>query len=135
MANVNIKFNGKDYLLSCDDGQEENLKELANHLNKKFNELKSNLGNIGENKLLLISSIKVIDEYYDLVKKVESKKKELQKKYINLNNEHQNLKHKLEKINLEAMKKFENQNKFTQKVDELNQETDSLIEEIDKWQT
>ena len=76
MANVNIKFNGKDYLLSCDDGQEANLKELASHLSKKFDELKSNLGNIGENKLLLISSIKVIDEYYDLVKKIESKKKE-----------------------------------------------------------
>ena len=76
MANVNIKFNGKDYLLSCDDGQEGNLKELAGHLNKKFDELKSNLGNIGENKLLLISSIKVIDEYYDLVKKIEYKKKE-----------------------------------------------------------
>jgi cell division protein ZapA len=76
MANVNIKFNGKDYLLSCDDGQEENLKELANRLNEKFYKLKSDLGNIGENKLLLISSIKVIDEYYDLIKKVESKKKE-----------------------------------------------------------
>ena len=76
MANVNIKFNGKDYLLSCDDGQEENLKELANRLNEKFYKLKSDLGNIGENKLLLISSIKVIDEYYDLVKKIESKKKE-----------------------------------------------------------
>ena len=76
MANVNINFNGKNYLLSCDEGQEENLKELAGHLNKKFNELKLNLGNIGENKLLLISSIKVVDEYYDLMKKIESKKKE-----------------------------------------------------------
>ena len=76
MANVNIKFNGKDYLLSCDDGQEENLKELADHLSKKFNELKSNLGSIGENKLLLISSIKVVDEYYALVKKINSKKRE-----------------------------------------------------------
>ena len=76
MANVNIKFNGKDYLLSCDDGQEANLKELASHLSKKFDELKSNLGNIGENKLLLISSIKVVDEYYDLMKKIESKKNE-----------------------------------------------------------
>ena len=76
MANVNIKFNGKDYLLSCDEGQEENLKELAGHLNKKFDELKSDLGNIGENKLLLISSIKVVDEYYDLMKKIESKKNE-----------------------------------------------------------
>ncbi|SVC25333.1 uncharacterized protein METZ01_LOCUS278187, partial [marine metagenome] len=62
--------------MSCDDGQEENLKELASHLNEKFNELKSNLGNIGENKLLLISSIKVVDEYFDLVKKIESKKNE-----------------------------------------------------------
>ena len=77
MANVNIKFNWKDYLLSCDEGQEENLKELAGHLNKKFDELKSDLGNIGENKLLLISSIKVVDEYYDLMKKIEFKKKEL----------------------------------------------------------
>ena len=76
MANVNIKFNGKDYLLSCDEGQEEKLKELSSHLNKKFDELKSDLGNIGENKLLLISSIKVVDEYYDLVEKIESKKKE-----------------------------------------------------------
>ena len=76
MANVNIKFNGKDYLLACDDGQEENLKELSINLNNKFDELKSNLGNIGENKLLLITSIKVIDDYHDLLKKIESKKKD-----------------------------------------------------------
>ena len=79
MANVNIKFNGKDYLLSCDDGQEENLKELANHLSKKFNELKSNLGNIGENKLLLITAIKMVDDYFDLFKKVKSKKDDFEK--------------------------------------------------------
>ena len=77
MANVSIKFNGKDYLLSCDDGQESNLKELAAQLNKKFEELKSKLGNIGENKLLLISSIKFVDEYYDLKKKLDQKKGEL----------------------------------------------------------
>ena len=79
MANVTIKFNGKDYLLSCDDGQESSLKELAAQLNKRFNDLKSNMGNIGENKLLLISSIKVIDEYYDLKKKLEQKKDEFSK--------------------------------------------------------
>ena len=56
MANVNIKFNGKDFLLSCDDCQEEHLEELANHLGDKFDKLKSDLGNIGENKLLLIST-------------------------------------------------------------------------------
>ena len=73
MANVNIKFNGKDFLLSCDDGQEEHLEELSIHLNQKFNNLKDNLGNIGENKLLLISSIKIMDEYFETKKKNRSK--------------------------------------------------------------
>ena len=77
MANVNIKFNGKEFLLSCDDGQEEHLEELSQHLNKKFSELKNSLGNIGENKLLLISSIKIMDEYFDTKKKIEEKKQEM----------------------------------------------------------
>ena len=76
MANVNIKFNGKDYLLSCDNGQEEHLIELAEYLNKRFQELKSELGNIGESKLLLISSIKIVDEYYEIKKSVDKKKEE-----------------------------------------------------------
>ena len=76
MANVNITFNGKEFLLSCDDGQEEHLMELAEHLNNKFAGLKSKLGNIGENKLLLITSIKVMDEYFERKKKIEEKKKE-----------------------------------------------------------
>jgi cell division protein ZapA len=79
MANVNIKFNNKDYLLSCDDGQEENLKELANHLDSKYNELKKNLGNIGENKLLLITAIKMVDDYFDLFKKVKNNKNDFEK--------------------------------------------------------
>ena len=79
MANVNIKFNNKDYLLSCDDGQEENLKELAMHLDSKYNELKKNLGNIGESKLLLITAIQMVDDYFALNKKVDSKKNEFEK--------------------------------------------------------
>ena len=77
MANVNITFNGKEFLLSCDDGQEEHLVELSEQLNIKFANLKSQLGNIGENKLLLITSIKVMDEYFETKKKIEEKKKEL----------------------------------------------------------
>ena len=78
MANVNIKFNGKEFLLSCDDGQEAHLEELSEQLNKKFENLKKDLGNIGENKLLLITSIKIIDEYFETKKKIEEKKKEFQ---------------------------------------------------------
>ena len=77
MANVNIKFNNKDYLLSCDDGQEESLKKLTKFLDKKYSELKDKLGNIGENKLLLITTIKLIDEYFDLKQKVTLQKKRL----------------------------------------------------------
>tara|TARA_B100000902_G_C26741033_1_gene636138 strand:- start:171 stop:614 length:444 start_codon:yes stop_codon:yes gene_type:complete len=77
MANVSIKFNGKEFLLSCDDGQEEHLEELLIQINKKFNELKNDLGNLGENKLLLITAVKVMDEYHETKKKVEQKKAEL----------------------------------------------------------
>ena len=77
MANVSIKFNGKEFLLSCDDGQEEHLEELLIQINQKFNDLKNNLGNIGENKLLLITAVKIIDEYHETNKKVEQKKNEL----------------------------------------------------------
>tara|TARA_B100000787_G_scaffold10079_1_gene7660 strand:- start:308 stop:754 length:447 start_codon:yes stop_codon:yes gene_type:complete len=77
MANVNIKFNGKEFLLSCDDGQEEHLEELLTHINQKFSNLKNDLGNIGENKLLLITSVQIMDEYFETKKKVEQKKIEL----------------------------------------------------------
>ena len=77
MANVNVKFNNKDYLLSCDDGQEESLKKLTIFLDKKYSELKEKLGNIGENKLLLITTIQLIDEYFDLKQKVTLQKSKL----------------------------------------------------------
>ena len=87
MANVNIKFNGKEFLLSCEEGQEEHLEELSGYLNEKFNKLKSNLGNLGESKLLLITSITLMDEYFETKKKIEEKKDEiekLKKKFIEL---------------------------------------------------
>ena len=79
MGNVNIKFNGKDFLLSCEDGQEEHLEELSQNLTEKFNQLKSKLGNLGENKLLLITSISLMDEYFETKKKIEEKKDEIEK--------------------------------------------------------
>ncbi len=79
MANVNIKFNNKDYLLSCDDGQEENLKQLASHLDVKYTNLKKNLGNIGENKLLIITAIQMVDDYFALMQKVKNTKDDFEK--------------------------------------------------------
>ena len=85
MANVNIKFNNKDYLLSCDDGQEESLKKLAEHLDSKYNELKKNSGNIGENKLLLITAIQMVDDYFDLFQKIKNTKSDFEKLSIKFN--------------------------------------------------
>ena len=87
MANVNIKFNNKDYLLSCDDGQEESLKKLTNFLDKKYKELTEQLGNIGENKLLLITTIKLVDDYFNLKQKVDLQKTrldEISKKFLEM---------------------------------------------------
>jgi len=87
MANVNIKFNNKDYLLSCDDGKEESLKRLTSFLDKKYNILKDQLGGIGENKLLLITTIKITDDYFNLKQKVDSQKNkldEISKKFLEM---------------------------------------------------
>ena len=143
MANVNIKFNGKEFLLSCDDGQEDHLEELSNHLNEKFEGLKNDLGNIGENKLLLITSIKIMDEYFETKKKITEKKNELEhlknkfleikklvyaykddkEKEINsLLNNHEDLKSEIDKTKLN----------YEKILDEATSEIDKFIEKVNQ---
>ena len=137
MANVNIKFNGKEFLLSCDDGQEEHLEELSNVLNNKFNELKTNLGNIGENKLLLITSIKVIDEYFETKKIIDSKKKELEtlkNKFLDLKNLIYEYKDNKEKEIQTLMHLHDNLKKEVQEVNEsYSKIIDDTTKEIDDF--
>ena len=118
MANVNIKFNGKEFLLSCDDGQEEHLEELLTHINEKFNNLKNDLGNIGENKLLLITSVQIMDEYFETKKKVEQKKTELQ----NLSNKFRELKSLV----------YDYRDKKEEEMKELQQDHEGFKKEIEK---
>ena len=141
MANVSIKFNGKEFLLSCDDGQEEHLEELLIQINQKFNRLKNELGNLGENKLLLITAVKVMDEYYDTAKKVEQKKTELkdlsnkfrelkslvydyrdkkEQEIKELNNNHQKMKNEIEI----------NQKNYEKLIDETADEISNFVERI-----
>ena len=129
MANVNIKFNGKEFLLSCDDGQEEHLEELSLHLNKKFNELKNSLGNIGENKLLLITSIKIMDEYFETRKKIDEKKQELK----DLSNKFRELKslvfdYKKEKEQ-EINQLVNQQNNFKKEIEKNKEDYDKIIDD------
>ena len=139
MANVNIKFNGKEFLLSCEDGQEEHLEDLLIQINQKFNELKNDLGNMGENKLLLITAVKVMDEYYETKKKVEEKKEEFknlshkfrelkgliydyrdikEKEIEDLKNNHEKLKNEIEL----------NQKNYEKLIDEAADEISSFVE-------
>ena len=120
MANVSIKFNGKEFLLSCEDGQEEHLEELLIQINKKFNDLKNDLGNLGENKLLLITAVKVMDEYYETKKKVEKKKDEL--------------KHLSDKFKELKSLIYEYKDKKEQEIDQLNKDHFKLKNEIEKNQ-
>ena len=117
MANVSIKFNGKEFLLSCEDGQEEHLEELLIQINQKFNNLKNDLGNLGENKLLLITAVKVMDEYYETKKKVEQKKDELK----SLSNKFKELKSLI----------YEYKDKKEQEINDLNQNHYKLKNEIE----
>ena len=117
MANVSIKFNGKEFLLSCEDGQEEHLEELLIQINQKFNNLKNDLGNLGENKLLLITAVKVMDEYYETKKKVEQKKDELK----NLSNKFRELKTLI----------YEYRDQKEQEINELNENHYNLKNEIE----
>ena len=145
MANVTIKFNGKEFLLSCDDGQEEHLEELLIQINQKFNDLKNDLGNIGENKLLLITAVKVMDEYYETKKKVEQKKielKELSNKFRELKSlvyEYRDRKEEeiknLNKNHIELKDEIEQSQKYYEKlIDTATDEISNFVEKanIDK---
>ena len=132
MANVDIKFNNKDYLLSCEDGQEENLKELAEHLDSKYSELKKSLGNIGESKLMLIMAIKMVDEFFDLNKKVDSKKIEFEKlsiKFKELRSLAVNYRDDKEK---EIEKLKEELNRFKEMVEESRSSYEEILDKTTK---
>jgi len=129
MANVNIKFNGKDFLLSCDDGQEEHLEELLTHINQKFSDLKNDLGNIGENKLLLITSIQILDEYFETKKKVELKKTELR----NLSDKFRELKSLVydyrDKKEKELKRLSQDHENFKKEIEKNKEDYEKIIEE------
>ena len=125
MANINIKFNNKDYLLSCDDGQEESLKKLTKFLDKKYTELKDKLGNIGENKLLLITTIQLIDDYFDLKQRVTLQKRKLD-----------DLANKFQELKRLAIKYKEGKDKEISKLnDELDEFKKTVAESNDLYES
>jgi len=130
MANVTFKFNNKEFILSCDDGQEEHLEELLVQISQKFNNLKNDLGNLGENKLLLITAVKIMDEYYETKKKVEQRKNE----FKDLSNKFKVLKSLIyeyrDKKEDEIKKLNLNYKDFKIEIDNTQKQYEKLIDEV-----
>ena len=138
MGNVTIKFNNKEFILSCEDGQEEHLEELLIQISQKFNNLKNDLGNLGENKLLLITAVKIMDEYYETKKKVEQRKnefKDLSNKFKELKSliyEYRDKKEdEIKKLNLNhedfKIEIENNQKKYEQLIDEAADQISNFV--------
>jgi len=138
MANVTVKFNNKEFILSCEDGQEEHLEELLIQINQKFNNLKNDLGNLGENKLLLITAVKIMDEYYETKKKVDQRKnefKDLSNKFKELKSliyEYRDKKEdEIKKLNLNhedlQIEIENNQKKYEQLIDEAADQISNFV--------
>ena len=138
MVNVNVNFNGRDYLLACEEGQEEDLQKLTEELGKKFNQLKKDLGNLGEGKLLLITAIQVIDELYTLktsLHKLKDHSKDLEKKFKEIKKLSVSYKDDRDKevdelkIRLDELKKMveENQTNYSEILNKASESINSFI--------
>ena len=125
-------------MLSCEDGQEEHLEELLIQISQKFNNLKNDLGNLGENKLLLITAVKIMDEYYETKKKVEKRKnefKDLSNKFKELKSliyEYRDKKeNEIKKLNLNhedfKIEIENNQKKYEQLIDEAADQISNFV--------
>ena len=106
------------------ENYEEKEKKLDNVL-EQLNSMSNKVAKMSKDMLLLGA------EKNQLLRE----KEESETNFKLLNKQHADLKLELEKINKDIGFKFGNRNNFNQKIDELNQETETLIGEIEKWQT
>ena len=141
MVNVTVKFNNRDYILSCEDGQEQELEKLSLHLNEKFEQLKNDLGNIGESKLLLISSIQVIDEMFSIkesIEKLKNQNKSLLERFKEIKNlsilykedrekEIKNLQSELQEL---KSKISDNENNYSESLEKVSNSINNFLEKI-----
>jgi cell division protein ZapA len=70
MAQVDITVNGRVYKVTCDNGQEQRLQQLANYFDRHVNRLAGELGQIGDARLMLLSALTVCDEVFELKKRI-----------------------------------------------------------------
>ena len=126
--------------------KEKKLEDVLNKLNtlsSKVVKMNEHIDSLNLEKNQLLSEKEESEENYrslstqhqQLKKELEKINKDVNKNFAKLSKQHQELKSELEKIDKDVSNKFGNKNNFNKKIDELNQETEILIDEIEKWQT
>ena len=65
MGQVVVKVNGRDFALSCPDGQEPRIRRLAQYVDAKLGEFTRTVGQVGEARLLLLAALVIADELSD----------------------------------------------------------------------
>lgn len=65
MAQVVVNINGNEYRIACDDGQEGHLQRLASYIDKRVGELVAAVGQVGDARLLVMTSLLIADELSD----------------------------------------------------------------------
>ena len=104
------------------------------YFGEKEKKLEIALDKLKKLKLVDEEGVKNLEFLSNQKNQLEIENIELENKYQNLINQHQKLKDQLKAIKEKNSEHKLDQLKFNEKIDELNQETDILLDEIDKWQ-
>ncbi|SON57181.1 Cell division protein ZapA [Hartmannibacter diazotrophicus] len=71
MAQVTVTIAGKVYRMACDDGQEEHLFGLARRLDEQVDEMRKIFGEIGDQRLIVMSALTVYDQLAELERRLK----------------------------------------------------------------
>ena len=75
MGQVSLTLNGRSYRLSCGDGDEARLGELVDHLSERVDGIARQFGHIGDDRMLLMASIMLADDYFETREELEGLKR------------------------------------------------------------
>ena len=73
MPQVDVSINGRRYQIACDEGQEDHLTQLAEYVDKRVQELVGAVGQVGDARLLVMTSLLVADELSEAYSALEEK--------------------------------------------------------------
>ena len=77
MPEVNVEIDGKKFRMACEEGQEAHLLELAERFNRTVIQLKGSFGEIGDNRLVVMAGIAVLDELAEAEDRIEALKQDI----------------------------------------------------------